>query len=77
MGDLSDLVDGRALRAALEKHALGGVEDPLLDLAGVVAGRAAPAPNAALGRSALHRRRHVKPFLHLPVIASGPRAVEP
>jgi hypothetical protein len=39
---------------------LGGVENPLFDLAGLVAGRAAPAGAAALGRSAFGRRRQLK-----------------
>ncbi len=40
---LRDLVDARALETSLEKHLCGGVENPLVDLAGEFAARPAAA----------------------------------
>jgi hypothetical protein len=72
--DLGDLIDACALKAAREENPLRGVENSLLDLAGLVARRAARPPDATLGRSAFGRRRHWKPSLHLRVKAP-PRRV--
>ncbi len=60
---LGDLVDARALETALEKHLRGGVEDPLVDLAGEFAARPAAADKPPGRAESLFPVLNPRPFL--------------
>jgi hypothetical protein len=72
-GDFGDLLDARALEAAIEEHLLRRIEYPLVDLPGDLARRTAGPRAQACGKAFAGRGGgRVRHRLHLPGSAGGP-----